>query len=306
MRAVNFGPVITAMATPFGRNGELDLAAAERLAQWLVAHGSSSLVVTGSTGESFTLTDDERETMWRTVAGAVDVPVIAGATTNDTEHSLRLVAAAERAGASAILAVVPYYARPPQAGLVRHFGAIAEATELPVILYDVPARTGRRLAPRTTLELAAQYVNVVGLKDASGDLPGAASVVASVRRPFQVWSGDDSLLLPLLAVGAVGVISVAGHWAGPVQRAMVEAYEAGDLERARRLDAILAPSYRFESQELYPNPIPTKAILGALGLGEPLCRSPLIDPPVQLIEEARVLVDELAGLAAKEGVDLGV
>ncbi|ACU53600.1 dihydrodipicolinate synthase [Acidimicrobium ferrooxidans DSM 10331] len=303
---VAFGPEITAMATPFGTDGALDLAAAERVARWLVDQGSSAIVVTGSTGESATLSDDERATLWRVVAAAVDVPVIAGATTNDTAHSLRLVDAAERAGAKGILAVVPYYNRPPQAGLVRHFGQIARATSLPVLLYDVPARTGRRLEPETTRELARTSTNVVGLKDASGDLAAAAALVAEAPDGFVLYCGDDALVLPYLAIGAVGVVSVAGHWAGPLQRVMIEAARSGDWERARRLNAALEASYRFENQLAYPNPIPTKAMLAALGLAEPVCRSPLIDPTPTLIDEARSVLADLHAQADKEGIELRV
>lgn len=302
---VRFGAVVTAMATPFREDGSLDLDATARLARWLVDHGSTALVVTGSTGESATLSDEERVTLWKVAAEAVSVPIIAGATTNDTAHSLRLVAAAEEAGARGILAVVPYYARPPQAGLVRHFGQIAQATSLPILLYDVPARTGRRLEAATTAELLAAHPNVVGLKDASGDLGAAAWLMANAPRPFALYSGDDALFVPFLGLGAVGVVSVAGHWAGPVFRALHDAWMTGDTERVRRLNSALVPSYRFENQAEFPNPIPTKAMLAALGLGGPWCRSPLINAPAALIEEARGVLRELAELASKEGVDLG-
>ncbi len=301
---IDFGPLVTAMATPFDASGALDCDAAVRIAQWLVSQGSTALVVTGSTGESATLSDDERATMWRVVADAVDVPVIAGATTNDTAHSLRLVAAAEQAGAAAILAVVPYYNRPPQAGLERHFGSIARSTALPVLLYDVPARTGRRLEPETTARLAVEYPNVVGLKDASGDLVSAAWLRERLPRTFRLYSGDDAVTLQFLALGAVGVVSVAGHWAGPLQRAMIDAAGRGEWDRARRINYALDPSYRFENQAAFPNPIPTKAVLAALGLCEPVCRSPLVDPPASLIEDARSLLDSVRREADKEGVEL--
>lgn len=301
-----FGPEITAMATPFTADGALDLAGAERVARWLVDQGSSAIVVTGSTGESATLTDDERATLWRVVAAAVEVPVIAGATTNDTAHSLRLVEAAERAGAQGILAVVPYYNRPPQAGLERHFGQIAQATSLPVLLYDVPARTGRRLESETTRRLVAAYTNVIGLKDASGDLAGAATLTARAADDFVLYCGDDALVLAYVAIGAVGVVSVAGHWAGPVQRAMIEAARSGEWDRARRLNAALEASYRFENQVAFPNPIPTKAMLAALGLVEPICRSPLVDPSPALVDEARSVLADLSAQADKEGIELRV
>ena len=289
----DFGRLITAMATPFSSEGDLDLDAAERVADWLVRTGSTALVITGSTGESGTLSDRERRDLWRVTAQAVKVPVIAGATTNDTAHSLRLVHDAEEVGARGILAVTPYYNRPPQAGLVSHFSAIAKATRLPVILYDIQVRTGRKIELATIVELVRGHDNVVGVKDASGDIGRAARLVDMLGSDGVVYSGDDSLTLPFLSLGAVGLISVAGHWAGEALARMIRSYVDGDVALAASINRSLLPSYEFESSDLYPNPIPTKAMLSRLGLCLSKTRSPLVDPPDDLLKEADRLLAEL-------------
>jgi 4-hydroxy-tetrahydrodipicolinate synthase len=272
-----FGPVITAMATPFGDDGDLDLAAAARLARFLEANGSTSLVVTGSTGESGTLSDAERKALWACAAEAVAIPVIAGATTNDTAHSIRLVRDAEAVGAAGILVVTPYYNRPPQAGIMAHVRAIAEATSLPLVLYDVPARTGRRMELDTIVTLAVELEQVVALKDASGDLGRAARLVPALRGHAELLAGDDGLLVPFLALGAAGVVSVASHWAGRAIGALIERFDRGDQAGAQALGELLLPSFGFLSSDAYPNPIPTKAMLAAVGLCAPRCRLPLVD-----------------------------
>lgn len=299
-----FGPVLTAMGTPFGADGEVDQEGVIKLARWLVANGSDGLVVTGTTGESGTLSDAERRLLWQLVRQAVDCPVFAGATTNDTAHSLRLIKDAEEVGVDGILAVTPYYNRPPQSGLIRHFGAIAQATALPVMLYDIPVRTGRRIELPTILALLERHSNIVAIKDASGDLVRLSKLTAQIEGRAQVYCGDDSLLLPFLSLGAVGVVSVASHWAGIGFQALIDAVNQGDLERAIRLNRILLASYEFESSELYPNPIPTKAMVAHLGICQGFTRSPLIDPPEKLIADAGKLHDQLRDNLAAEGVGL--
>jgi 4-hydroxy-tetrahydrodipicolinate synthase len=299
-----FGPVLTAMGTPFGADGEIDEEGVTRLARWLVANGSDGLVVTGSTGESGTLSDAERRLLWQLVRQAVDCPVFAGATTNDTAHSLRLIKDAEEVGVDGILAVTPYYNRPPQSGLIRHFAAIAQATALPVMLYDIPGRTGRRIELPTFLSLLEDHPNIVAIKDASGDVVRLGKLAGLIEGRAQVYCGDDSLLMPFLSLGAVGVVSVASHWAGLGFQALIDAVIGGDLERAIRLNRILVPSYEFESSERYPNPIPTKAMMAHLGLCARFTRSPLIDPPEELIADASKLYDELRDSLASEGVGL--
>ncbi|HRW42799.1 MAG TPA: 4-hydroxy-tetrahydrodipicolinate synthase, partial [Microthrixaceae bacterium] len=212
--SATFGRVITAMVTPFDDRGELDLDAAVELANWLVENGSDGLVLCGTTGESPTLTESEELVLFRTVRGAVSVPVIAGAGSNSTATAVEQTRRASELGVDAILSVTPYYNRPSQAGLDAHFRAVAAATDLPVILYDIPVRTGRKIDTDTMLGLAHDVPNIVGVKDASGDPTETARLIASAPSVFEVYSGDDAQTLPLLAVGAVGVISVASHWVG--------------------------------------------------------------------------------------------
>jgi len=288
-----FGRVVTAMVTPFDEDGALDLDAAGALARHLVANGSDGLVIAGTTGEAPVLTDFERCSLIAAVAEAVDVPVLAGTTTNDTEHSLGLTRQAAGLGAAGILAVTPYYNRPSQAGLSAHFGAIAEATELPVVLYDIPIRTGRKIAASTVLGLIETHANIVGVKEASGDIANAAELIAAAPESFELYSGDDVLTLPLMSVGAVGVISVASHWIGTQMRYTLEAFVAGDVVRAATLNQTLLSSYRFESSEQWPNPLPSKAILRAQGVAVGQCRLPMGVADDALDEAARALLVEL-------------
>jgi len=288
-----FGRVLTAMATPFDASGALDLEGAGVLARYLVAHGSDGLVVAGTTGESPVLSDPERLDLIAAVAEAVSVPVIAGTTTNDTAHSVELTAQAQRLGAAGILAVTPYYNRPPQAGLNAHFRAVAASTRLPVILYDIPARTGRKIETATTLDLANEVANIVAIKDASGDVEGAAELVANAPAGFELYSGDDALTLAFMAIGGVGVISVASHWIGTQMKACLEAFANGDPEKATELEAALLPSYDFESSDRWPNPLPTKAVLRALGLPVGQCRLPMGPSDDDLDDAAATLVASL-------------
>ena len=288
-----FGRVLTAMVTPFDGSGALDLDASAELARWLVANGSDGLVVAGTTGESPVLTDEERLHLIEAVAGAVSVPVIAGTTTNDTAHSVELTRQAKGRGADGILAVTPYYNRPSQAGLQAHFAACAEATDLPVILYDIPARSGRKIAKETILSLISSQKNVVGVKEASGDVANAAELLAVAPKEFEMYSGDDSLSLPLMSVGAVGVISVASHWVGIEMRAALEAFAQGDVARATQLNAALTEHYRFEGSERWPNPEPSKAMLRALGVKVGRCRLPMVPDDPELDKAAAELVKRL-------------
>jgi 4-hydroxy-tetrahydrodipicolinate synthase len=281
------------MATPFDAEGALDLDGAAVLARHLVAHGSEGLVVSGTTGESAVLTDEERLSLIAAVAEAVRVPVLAGTTTNDTQHSVLLTSQAAALGAAGILAVTPYYNRPPQAGIAAHFSAVARSTSLPVILYDIPARTGRKIQTATTLSLAREQANIVAVKDASGDLKAAAELIAQAPEGFELYSGDDVLTLSFMALGAVGVISVAAHWMGSQMKECLEAFVAGDVDRAAALEAALLVSYDFESSERWPNPLPTKAMLRALGLPSGQCRLPMGPSDPELDVAAVALVEQL-------------
>ena len=288
-----FGRVLTAMITPFDHDGALDLDGAAKLASWLVEQGNEGLVIAGTTGESPTLTHEEQIELVRTVCQAVSVPVLAGAGSNDTRAAIELTEQATAAGASAILSVTPYYNRPSQAGLTAHFRAIASATHLPIMLYDIPVRTGRKVDTATLLELAHDVPNIVALKDAAANPAETAALIASAPAGFEVYSGDDPLTLPLLSVGAVGVVSVAAHWAAAEIGEMIDAFFAGDIQRARELNAALIPSWQFQSGDRNPNPIPTKAMMKVLGRPGGDCRPPMGPEPDDLQHRARAV---LAGL----------
>ena len=288
-----FGTVVTAMVTPFGPDGSLDLDAAVAVARHLASTGSDGLVVAGTTGEGPVLTDAERIELFRAVVGAVTIPVVASTGTNDTAHSVWLTKEADACGAAGVLVVTPYYNRPSPAGLSAHFRAVAGASGVPVVLYDIPVRSGRRIGPGLILELARDVPSVVAVKDATGDVASAAMVVANSPGGFEVYCGDDSLTLPFAAVGGVGVISVAAHWAGALFGEMIAAHRAGDVRRAMLLNQRLGDSYRFQSTEDYPNPVPAKAVCRALGLPVGQCRLPHPAAPPSLDEQARAVLSEL-------------
>ena len=234
------GTVLTAMVTPFGPDGSLDLATAKKLATRLVDAGCDGLVVSGTTGESPTTTDDEKIALLAAVLEAVGdrARIIAGAGTYDTAHSVHLAKACAAEGAHGLLVVTPYYPRPPQAGLLAHFRAVADATELPNVLYDIPPRSSIPIAWDTLRELA-RHPNIVAVKDAKGDLHGGAQIMAETGLAY--YSGDDSLNLPWLAVGATGVVSVWGHVAAGQLRDLVSSFNSGDIATARKITVGLAP-----------------------------------------------------------------
>lgn len=238
-----FGTVLTAMVTPFTATGELDVNATGLLAERLVNEGNNGLVVNGTTGESPTTTDAEKEMVVRAVVDAVGdrATIVAGVGTYDTAHSVKLAKAAEKAGAHGALVVTPYYSRPQQEGLLAHFAAIADASDLPIILYDIPPRAVVAIAPDTLLRLA-EHPRITAVKDAKGDLYAGSQVMAGSDLAF--YSGDDPLNLPWLSVGGVGVISIIGHVLAGHLRAMVDAAEAGDFTRARRMHYDLMPAHR--------------------------------------------------------------
>lgn len=287
-----FGHTLTAMVTPFAADESLDLEGAQKLAKWLVANGNDGLVIAGTTGESPTLTHDEQVALIEAVVEAVDVPVVAGAGSNDTRAAIELTERATAAGADAILSVTPYYNRPSQEGLLAHFRACAAATDLPVILYDIPGRTGRKIATENIIALA-QESNIVGLKDAAGNPAETAKVIAALGPDFDVYSGDDGLTLPLLSVGACGVIGVATHWAGVETSQMIEAFRRGDVAEATRLNQVLLESWDIETGDLRPNPIPSKTMLRLLGLPGGQCRLPMGPEPAGLEDECRKVLSNL-------------
>jgi len=281
-----FGQVLTAMVTPFRGDGSLDIDEAVRLARWLQDNGNDGLVVSGTTGESSTLTDDEKLSLWEAVAGAVTVPVIAGSGSNDTAHSVHLTREATKLGVAGILAVGPYYNRPSQAGLVAHITAMAEATDLPVVVYDIPVRTGRKISTASLARLANEVRNVRALKDAAGAPAETANLMAMVPEGFDLYSGDDGLTLAFPAYGGAGVIGVATHWSAPEHQRMITAFKKGDVAEARRMNDILLESYAFETGDDNPNPIPSKVMMNHLGFAVGECRLPMGPPPAGLAERA--------------------
>jgi 4-hydroxy-tetrahydrodipicolinate synthase len=290
-----FGRVLTAMITPFDTDGAVDHATAWDLASYLAAHGSDGIVVAGTTGESPTLDADEKIALVRTVADAVGerVVVVAGVGTYDTAESVHLTKRAVEAGCAAVMAVTPYYSRPSQGGLIAHFGAIADASEVPVLLYNIPSRTGR-LIDVATLATLSDHGNIVAVKDAVGDLAFTTKTRLACPDDFAIYSGDDILTLPMMSVGAVGVVSVASHLAGLQISAMASAAASGDWDTARELHLALAPL--FEALFVEPNPMPVKAAMDALWqkVGEP--RLPLVAASpgtVKGIEDALTGVPEV-------------
>jgi 4-hydroxy-tetrahydrodipicolinate synthase len=262
------------MVTPFGHGGAIDFDVAAKLAKFLVAEGSDGLVVAGSTGEGSSLSDEEKLDLFACVAEAVTVPVLAGSTFANTQQSVVLTAQVKATGVAGVLATTPAYARPNQAGIAGHLGAIAESTPLEVMLYDIPARTGRKITSTTTIGLVKGHKNITALKDASGDLVSAAHTKSVLGDALTLYSGDDSVLLPFMAIGAVGIVSVAAHWAGPEMAGIVTAATLGEWGEAQMLNERAAASFVFESTEAYPNPMPSKAALRVLGFNVGECRLP--------------------------------
>lgn len=288
-----FGRVLTAMVTPFASDGSLNLDMAAQLARRLVDEGNDGLVIAGTTGESPTLTDAEKLDLFAAVVDAVNVPVIAGTVGSDTAHSVDLTRRAADVGVHGVLALCPYYSRPSQAGIEAHLRAVAAATDLPLIIYDIPVRTGRKIDTAVLLRLAHEVPNVVALKDAAGNPAETARLIAAAPESFEVYSGDDALTLPLLSVGAVGTVGVATHWTAPDHVEMFDCVAVGDLVGARAANMRMLPSFAFETGELAPNPIPAKAMLRALGVDVGECRLPIGVAPDWVADDARRVWAEL-------------
>lgn len=290
-----FGAVLTAMVTPFRDDGSLNPEGAAELARWLVEHGNDGLVVAGTTGEAPVLSDEEKVELWRAVREAVSVPVVAGVGTYDTRHSIHLAEQAEAVGVDGLLVVGPYYNRPSQAGIEAHMRAVCAASSLPVMIYDVPPRTGRRIAHDVLVRLFRELPNLVAFKDATGDPAGAAKLVAELGDDIEIYSGDDSMTLPLLAVGAVGVVGVASHWCGPEFAEMISLFHKGDPVRAREMNARLIESFEFENTEASPYSVSAKAMMRTLGLPVGQCRLPNTEAPPGVEDRARQVFAALRG-----------
>ena len=293
-----FGRVVTAMVTPFNNDGSLNLDGARRLAKWLQDNGNDGLVVAGTTGESPVLTDDERLSLFAAVTEAVTIPVIAGTGTNDTAHSVLMTKEATKLGVAGILAVTPYYNRPPQSGIEGHMRAMAAATNLPVVVYDIPARTGRKIATSLILKLANEVSNIVALKDAAGNPAESAVLMSQAPAGFELYSGDDGLTLPFMAIGGSGVIGVATHWTGQDHQEMFALWEKGDVNGARRVNARMLESFAFETGDDNPNPLPSKVMMNVLGLQVGEARLPMGPPPAGLEERAKKVLENLRAARA--------
>jgi 4-hydroxy-tetrahydrodipicolinate synthase len=297
-----FGRLLTAMVTPFAGDGSLDLDAAAGLASYLIDDlGTDGLVISGTTGESPTTSDTEKADLLRVVLDAVGdrATVLAGVGTFSTEHTLELAATAGKLGASGLLVVTPYYSKPPQAGILEHFRRVADATDVPLMLYDIPGRAGVAIATDTMLRLA-EHPRIVAVKDAKGDLAASARVIAETQLAY--YSGDDAMTLPLLSVGAVGVVGTSTHFSAIGTKQMIEAYTAGDVATALQLHQQLLPIYTgiFATQGC----ILVKAGLKLQGRDVGGLRSPLIEATPAEVEGLRSAL-AAAGLATGEAVSTG-
>ncbi|MEY2459091.1 MAG: 4-hydroxy-tetrahydrodipicolinate synthase [Acidimicrobiaceae bacterium] len=284
--ASRWGAVLTAMVTPFDENGALDLDAAAELARWLQDHGNDGLVVAGTTGEAPVLTESDKLDLFRAVSEAVTIPILAGTGSNNTGETVELTRKAADTGAAGVLVVSPYYNRPPQSGIEAHFRAVADATTLPVMVYDVPGRTGRRIAHDVLVRLFSEVPNIVAFKDATGDPPAAGRLLVDVPS-VEIYSGDEPLTLAFLAEGAVGVVGVATHWCAPETGEMISAFEKGDVVHAREINARLRESFIYMNSDTCVFSQAAKAMMRTLGLRVGECRLPLGAAPAGTEERAR-------------------
>jgi 4-hydroxy-tetrahydrodipicolinate synthase len=283
---MDFGRLLTAMATPFHPDESVNHEAAAQLARHLVDTGSDGIVVTGTTGESPTLSTEEKLALYRTVKDAVGdrAAVVAGTGNYSTRESVELTREAEKVGVHGAMLVVPYYNNPPQEGLYQHFRTVAEATALPIILYNVPSRSPRNMEPDTVVRLA-EIPNIVALKEASGKLEQATEIISRTPSRFKLYSGDDSSTLPLMALGGYGIISVAAHLAGRLMRQMIDAFAAGRVAEAAEINGRLLPL--FQACFTTTNPIPVKAGLELLGIPAGPVRLPLVAAEEKVVARLR-------------------
>ncbi|MCG7337053.1 4-hydroxy-tetrahydrodipicolinate synthase [Sporosarcina sp. ACRSM] len=272
---MNFGQIVTAMVTPFNEHGDIDFEATRNLIEYLIANGTDSLVVSGTTGESPTLTSEEKVQLFKFVVKVVNgrVPVIAGTGSNNTRESVELTRLAEDIGVDGVMLVAPYYNKPCQEGMFQHFQTIAAATSLPVMLYNVPGRTMSNIAVETVVRLAA-IPNIVAIKEASGDLDAMAEIIEQTPTGFSLYSGDDGLTIPVLSIGGVGVVSVAAHIIGNEMQTMIKNFKMGNIKEAasdhRRLLPVMHALFAA------PNPSPLKAALNLKGVQVGGVRLPMI------------------------------
>lgn len=285
------GRMLTAMVTAFDARGAVDLDESVRVAEYLIARGNDGVVVSGTTGESPALDDEEKLALFAAIKKkfGTRASVIAGTTGSNTPASVALTKRAEACGVDAILATVPAYNKPTQDGLLRHFGAIAEATPLPIVLYNVPSRTATNMLPATVHELARRHANIVGIKESTGDVHQFSVLIRdNPREDFTIWCGDDYFFLPALALGAFGLVSVAAHICGPQLRALADAFARGENAEAARIHGALQPLFRalFATS----SPIPVKWAMTQRGFAVGECRSPLGSMPEELARDLELLM----------------
>ncbi|MEH7123367.1 4-hydroxy-tetrahydrodipicolinate synthase [Bacillus sp. JJ1773] len=272
---MNFGQVLTAMVTPFDHNGEVDFEATKNLVNYLIENGSDGLVVAGTTGESPTLTEEEKVVLFKFVVEVAGgrVPIIAGTGSNNTRASISLTRKAEEAGVDGIMLVAPYYNKPSQEGMYQHFKAIAEATSLPIMLYNIPGRSVVNMSVETIVRLS-EIQNIVAIKEASGDLDAMAQIISQTPADFTLYSGDDGLTLPVLAIGGAGIVSVAAHIIGNEMQDMINSFKNGELQKAAAAHRELLPIMKALFNA--PNPTPVKAALNLQGIQVGGVRLPLV------------------------------
>lgn len=293
MKNPYFGRLLTAMVTPFNADGSVNYKNAADLADWLIAHGSDGLVVCGSTGEAATMTLEERLELFHVILERVNkrVPVVVGAGSNCTADTVKMVKLAEEAGVDGVLIVGPYYNKPTQEGFYRHFAAVAKATTLPVIVYNVPGRTGSNIAPATVARLAADFKNIVAIKEAAGNVGQVNELFTVLPEDFTIYSGDDIELLPFMSVGATGLISVLSNCGGEMLQNIMQAYEDGRVKEAARLNTKMVPLAKAMFMET--NPIPVKAattMVTGIDCGDP--RLPLTPLSVAHKEQLAAMLKE--------------
>ncbi len=293
------GRLITAMVTPFKENDALDYEEAVRLAGFLVETGSDSILLTGTTGESPTLTHEEEFTLFKEVGQALkgSAKIMAGTGSNSTRTAIKSTQEAEKIGVDAILSVVPYYNRPSQEGLYQHFKAIAENTNLPIILYNIPSRTGRNLEPETVTRLS-EIKNIIGIKEAAGSVEQMAKIKSLTPQDFVIYSGDDALTLDFMEQGAYGVISVASHCVGKQIKTMMEEFANGNKIIARKIEKELKSI--FEILFITTNPTPVKAALNMMGFNVGIPRLPLIEASKEEKEQIFNVLKNLSLVGAND------
>lgn len=293
MAVVDFGRLLTAMVTPFNADLTVNVAQAKRLGKYLVENGSDGLVVCGTTGESPTLTKEEKVALFKAIVEEVGgrAAVVAGTGSYDTASSIALTKEAEKVGCDGVMLVAPYYNKPSQEGLYRHFRAVAECTRLPVIIYNIPGRTGVNVLPATVARLAGDVPNIVALKEAAGIIDQVSELRRVLPEEFAIYSGDDSMTLPMLALGAKGIISVAGHVAGKHIKEMIDAFTSGNTTLAANLHRKLFPL--FKGLFIATNPVPVKAALNLKGFGVGGVRLPLVEATLSEVESVKNLMISL-------------